>query len=54
MSIVYCSMLVKIRQPSDFIELLFNGNQAWLMVQEEWPCVSVCTSDRKEERKDRV
>ena len=38
----------KFRLPSHFIDLFYNGNQAWLMVRDDWSCRSVCACQRKD------
>lgn len=44
----------KRRQPSDFTDLFFIGNQAWLMAQEDRPGeLKAIKRDRKEERQER-
>lgn len=39
------------RLPSDFTDLFYNGNQAWLMVQDDCPCIGECACQRKKDTK---
>lgn len=39
------------RLPSDFTDLFYNGNQAWLMVQDDRPCIGECACQGKEDTK---
>lgn len=41
----------KFRLPSDFTDLFYNGNQAWLMVQDDWPCIVECAKKKNTKKR---